>query len=102
MAKDSDSSSGEESDAEDHKVSWVNCDACSKWRRLPEALAQALSDATPWCVGACGMSVAQTHMLQHHKPDHPEHMLCRLCGPQDLCLKPRPLLCKLRRASRAD
>lgn len=28
--------------------SWVQCDACEKWRRIPHALAESLADDEPW------------------------------------------------------
>ena len=27
---------------------WVQCDNCSKWRRVPKSVADALDDDTPW------------------------------------------------------
>lgn len=30
------------------KESWVQCDGCSKWRRVPKQLADELRDDTPW------------------------------------------------------
>lgn len=28
--------------------SWVQCDRCTKWRRIPAAVAEALEDDSPW------------------------------------------------------
>ena len=33
------------------KTSWVQCDRCDKWRRLPEATAEALEEDVPWYLG---------------------------------------------------
>lgn len=30
------------------RESWVQCDSCSKWRRVPKVLADALDEETPW------------------------------------------------------
>lgn len=30
------------------KESWVQCDSCNKWRRIPTTLAEQLSDSVPW------------------------------------------------------
>ncbi|CAD7699864.1 unnamed protein product [Ostreobium quekettii] len=40
---DSGWSSGDES-----AENWVQCDACNKWRSIPQAVADALDDETPW------------------------------------------------------
>lgn len=29
-------------------VSWVQCDKCSKWRKISTELADSLSDEVPW------------------------------------------------------
>jgi hypothetical protein len=31
--------------------SWVQCDRCQKWRRIPAVVAEALDDDSPWCGG---------------------------------------------------
>ena len=30
------------------KVTWVQCDDCSKWRRVPQAVADSLDDNSSW------------------------------------------------------
>ena len=30
------------------RESWVQCDSCTKWRRVPKALADALDEDAPW------------------------------------------------------
>lgn len=37
----------EDAEPEDAET-WVQCDGCNKWRRLPTSVAAALSDDTPW------------------------------------------------------
>ena len=31
-----------------NKESWVQCDSCNKWRRIPAVLADKLEDDVPW------------------------------------------------------
>lgn len=31
-------------------TSWVACDSCNKWRRIPKAVAESLQDDAGWCV----------------------------------------------------
>jgi hypothetical protein len=33
---------------EDDKDTWVQCDACKKWRRILNSIAESLSDESPW------------------------------------------------------
>lgn len=33
---------------EEDKDTWVQCDACKKWRRILFSLAEQLSDDSPW------------------------------------------------------
>lgn len=51
-SSDSDSSTSSASEAAEdvpHPTdSWVACDRCSKWRRVPASLAETLSDDAPW------------------------------------------------------
>ena len=30
------------------KSTWVQCDRCNKWRRVPKALADSLDEEKPW------------------------------------------------------
>ena len=32
--------------------SWVQCDRCNKWRRVPKNVADALDEDAPWCAPA--------------------------------------------------
>ncbi|KAJ9531590.1 hypothetical protein QJQ45_014945 [Haematococcus lacustris] len=46
---DDSSSSGDEAQEDDGLVdSWVACDRCSKWRRVPKAVAQSISEDASW------------------------------------------------------
>lgn len=31
---------------------WIQCDRCSKWRRVPPKVAQAIEDDAEWCANA--------------------------------------------------
>jgi hypothetical protein len=42
------SSSAEEVDNDVPRDSWVQCDGCSKWRRIPQSLANELGDHAQW------------------------------------------------------
>jgi hypothetical protein len=33
---------------ESERDTWVQCDACKKWRRILESVAEQLSDEVPW------------------------------------------------------
>ncbi len=54
MGKDDDSrdtsssSSDEELEKEEDEQSWVQCDKCTKWRRLPPEVAAQLNDEAEW------------------------------------------------------
>lgn len=45
--------------------SWIECDACSKWRRIPAAMADALDDDAPWtCTDNPNRAFASCSMAQ--------------------------------------
>lgn len=33
--------------------SWVQCDRCDKWRRIPQAVAEGLDEDAPWYKICC-------------------------------------------------
>lgn len=50
---DPDANSNPQAAAKSHedvstKESWVQCDSCNKWRRIPAVLADELDDNVPW------------------------------------------------------
>jgi len=47
------------------KESWVQCDSCNKWRRIPAVLADKLDDNVPWhCQDNPNTAFASCSILQ--------------------------------------
>lgn len=65
--------------------SWVQCDRCNKWRRIPTEAAQRLADDAPWyasaCLGALEACHATACALQPRTMPPSAHHLppCRYC-----------------------
>lgn len=49
-------------------TSWVACDACNKWRRIPKAVAESLQDDAGWCV-------LKFAIFEYSRPGRPEFRL---------------------------
>lgn len=87
------------------KDSWVQCDRCEKWRRIPAAVAESLEEETPWCAARDGLRAP--FVTLDHMPCNSRHpnggfrtafatpRPCRYCehntGRFNSCAKPQEL-----------
>jgi hypothetical protein len=82
------SDTGGEKDANALTDNWIQCDSCSKWRRVPKNIADALGDDDEWCAPAArARALRAAHRTRPPKtrpPPCPELTACRPAPP------PRP------------